>query len=792
MKKLVLKLLWNVFIALPLAAQAGNTWQVKASGGSGSRTSLQLSVPAGTPCEPEQVYRNASGSVKYHLVTITTERGTVKLPFECTAVTPAPTVTLAASPTTLVSGASTTLTWSAKDAASCTASGAWSGTRTAMGIQSSNALSATSTFTLSCTGAGGTAQASATVTVTPPLTAHLLTTTVTGSGTVASSPIGINCPGVCSAHFNPDATVTLTATSAAGAVFSGWSGACTGSGACVVSMAQARSVSATFAAATVASGAPNVMYTDLVSGPTSGGEGNLGAYLTIFGKNFGTASGLGTTTRVFIGNAEVASYRSLSASKVFAAQGIQQIVVQVGGLGGAAQGVALPVTVLVGGVVSNSDHRFMPNPGRMLYVDNVAGNDATAVPGDINKPYRYVQTPALYTGGAWAVVQPGDIIVMRGHGNASPWTDVGFEKYFMRYRNKSGKAATGVAGTGAIALLGYPGEDVYIRGTVAGGMSSGCISGINGQSFPGMGQWAVISNLRLDCEGYDGPISQQIFGHHWRVINNDLAASTAPRSGSNIPRMAGITGNGNNAVWYGNHIHDIQGSAQECHGIYIDGDGSYDIAYNHIHDIRDGNGFQVYVNGGNGSDYASNISLHHNLIHNVSKHGVNIADGASNNVKVWNNLVYNVQYAGIRFNTNSLHGAKIFNNTFYNTNLARGSQYGAITNDWNFPSDALDIQNNIFYVVSGTPYNSGSNGVPKGVGTIARNLWFNGSGSTAFDSAPILADPQFVAPGTDFHLRAGSPAIGVGLRPSAVTSLVTHDFDLKARGSLLDLGAFQY
>ena len=80
-------------------------------------------------------------------------------------------------------------------------------------------------------------------------------------------------------------------------------------------------------------------------------------------------------------------------------------------------------------------------------------------------------------------------------------------------------------------MTAYPGEDVYIRGTLANGMTGGCISAVNGQSFAGMGQWAVVSNLRLDCEGYDGPISQEIYGHQWRVVNNELSESTAPRTG---------------------------------------------------------------------------------------------------------------------------------------------------------------------------------------------------------------------------------------------------------------------
>lgn len=538
--------------------------------------------------------------------------------------------------------------------------------------------------------------------------------------------------------------------------------------------------------------APTLLYTDVLSGPTSGGENNNGAYLSLFGKNFGN-SGLGTTVRVYIGNAEVASYRTLGASKVYDGAGIQQITVQVGALDGAAQGAALPVKVVVNGIASNTNLRFTPNPGRMLYVDNVAGNDATAVPGDIRHPYRHVQTPALYTGGAWEAVRPGDMIVMRGHGDANPWTDVGFENFFVRYRDKSGSAPSGAAGTGPIAITAYPGEDVYIRGTLANGMTGGCISAINGESYPGMGQWAVISNLRLDCEGYDGPVSQEIYGHHWRVINNDLAASTAKRSGTGVvPRMGGITGNGNDAVWYGNHIHDIQGSDQECHGIYIDGDGSYDIAYNHIHDIRDGNGFQVYVNGSNGSTEANNIRLHHNLIHDVSKHGVNIADGAKSGVKVWNNIVYNTQYAGVRFNTLDLTGAKIFNNTFYDTNLANHPWYGALSNDWTLPAASLDVENNIFYVAAGTPYTGGSNGVTASAGTFAHNLLFNGSSGAEIDSSAIMTNPLFAADGSDFHLQAGSPAIAAGAKPTAVANLVTDDFDLKPRSAAIDVGALQH
>jgi uncharacterized repeat protein (TIGR01451 family) len=77
---------------------------------------------------------------------------------------------------------------------------------------------------------------------------HSLTVTKagTGSGMVTSSPAGIDCGATCSASFASGTTVTLTATPDAGSTFTGWSGACTGTGPCTVTMDQDRAVTATF------------------------------------------------------------------------------------------------------------------------------------------------------------------------------------------------------------------------------------------------------------------------------------------------------------------------------------------------------------------------------------------------------------------------------------------------------------------------------------------------------------------------------------------------------------------
>jgi Divergent InlB B-repeat domain len=61
---------------------------------------------------------------------------------------------------------------------------------------------------------------------------HPVSVTVTGPGTVTSSPAGIDCPGTCSGKFQ--GSVTLTATPSVGAGLKGWTGACSGTAACVV------------------------------------------------------------------------------------------------------------------------------------------------------------------------------------------------------------------------------------------------------------------------------------------------------------------------------------------------------------------------------------------------------------------------------------------------------------------------------------------------------------------------------------------------------------------------------
>ncbi len=67
-----------------------------------------------------------------------------------------------------------------------------------------------------------------------------------GSGVVTSNPAGIDCGSDCSATNAYATLITLTADAGAGSAFTGWSGACNGTGECRIVMDANKSVAAAF------------------------------------------------------------------------------------------------------------------------------------------------------------------------------------------------------------------------------------------------------------------------------------------------------------------------------------------------------------------------------------------------------------------------------------------------------------------------------------------------------------------------------------------------------------------
>ena len=123
-----------------------------------------------------------------------------------TVIASAPTVNISASSTAITLGNSSQLTWTSTDATSCTASGDWSGSKATNSSEFVTPLSTgLKTYTLSCTGPGGSASSSATVNVTNPTPVissispssknvgdPQFTLTITGTGMIASSAVQVN------------------------------------------------------------------------------------------------------------------------------------------------------------------------------------------------------------------------------------------------------------------------------------------------------------------------------------------------------------------------------------------------------------------------------------------------------------------------------------------------------------------------------------------------------------------------------------------------------------------------
>ena len=112
-----------------------------------------------------------------------------------------------------------------------------------------------STFTSwsgDCTGTASTctltitANRAVTATFAPILYTLAVNRSGTGTGSVTSVPTGIDCGATCSKAYAANTSVTLTPVAASGSRFTGWTGGCSGTGACIVAMTMAQTVTATF------------------------------------------------------------------------------------------------------------------------------------------------------------------------------------------------------------------------------------------------------------------------------------------------------------------------------------------------------------------------------------------------------------------------------------------------------------------------------------------------------------------------------------------------------------------
>jgi hypothetical protein len=119
-----------------------------------------------------------------------------------------PTISLTATPMAISSNGATSLSWNSAYATSCTASGDWSGNKDTSGSEIISQLQTDSTFTLLCTGDGGSISDSVSVMVSPQPVVTV---------TLSASPINVS--------LNGSTTLSWVSSNADGCTASGdWSG----------------------------------------------------------------------------------------------------------------------------------------------------------------------------------------------------------------------------------------------------------------------------------------------------------------------------------------------------------------------------------------------------------------------------------------------------------------------------------------------------------------------------------------------------------------------------------------
>jgi hypothetical protein len=137
----------------------------------GLETSHQAKYGLGKFCDT--VY-NLSACTTYHFRAVGQNGAGISYGEDKTFTTRCvtPTVDLKANssdgPITVPYNTAATLSWTSSNAASCTASGAWSGTKATSGSESTGNITSSKTYTLTCTGPGGSAFDSVTVNVSAP------------------------------------------------------------------------------------------------------------------------------------------------------------------------------------------------------------------------------------------------------------------------------------------------------------------------------------------------------------------------------------------------------------------------------------------------------------------------------------------------------------------------------------------------------------------------------------------------------------------------------------------------
>lgn len=500
---------------------------------------------------------------------------------------------------------------------------------------------------------------------------------------------------------------------------------------------------------------PAIFYSDLQSGPNTGGENNNGAYVTIYGKRFGAAQG---SSYVKVGNGKAVNYKVWTDGKV----SFQ--------LGSAATTGNITVTTANG--TSNSVP-FTVRAGKIYFV-STNGNDGGN--GSFSSPWRTIVK-------AKSTIAPGDIAyIMNGV------TQTSVDNYTADVSIQSSGTASN-----PLALVAYPGAAVTIgTNSAAYGLRTPAISGAK--------DYWVLAGLQfrggaaIDLVGVTG----------WRIVGNDISCPDG--SGQSACVHTDTT---TNLAFYGNYVHNVGDAAGSIdkyyHAVYFTTNSNHiDVGWNTV--VPNPNGsttsggcraIQFYSTGG--ADQFD-LHVHDNLIHDAICDGINFSTVNPDNgtVEAYNNVVYHVGTGPDPYDGSSNYScivaggsgspskaAEFYNNTLYDCGSIGGSDSGAFSLGIKsrLRNNLVDLTGNENYLApswkAGCTTFSGSN-----------NLWYGAGSAPSCTTSNITNNPSLVnVAGKNFHLQAGSPATDAG---TAISNLLTDaDGIRRPQGKAYDIGAFE-
>jgi hypothetical protein len=504
---------------------------------------------------------------------------------------------------------------------------------------------------------------------------------------------------------------------------------------------------------------PRIFFSDLESGPNTGGQNNRGVWVTIWGKGFGAERGGSTVT---IGGGPAAEYPIWTDTRITFQLGpaakTGAIIVNVRGTNGSSASNGLPFTVRAG----------------KIYFVALNGSDRRN--GSFASPWKSILQ-------AKNKMSAGDVSYIRD--GVAQTSEDSFTAYVSMDRdggNNSGKPDA------PKALVAYPGAKVTI------GKAHGLEYGIRSPNIQAREDHWVISQLHI----IGGKQAIAIGGTGWKIVGNDIEC---PGGEGQVGCVE--TSQASRIRFYGNEVHNAgagPASSKYYHAVYFSTDSNHiDVGWNHIHDNITCRAIQFHSSplcwpGCGSSDETGrnqfDLHVHDNLIHGDNCNGINFAtvDPSKGPVEAYNNVISHVglmdpasdggafsciYVAGITNHGKPGAGTvEIFNNTLFDCGAnhsrnADGSR-GAFSVGGGPAGLTMRLRNNIVYQLPGEIYIDGS----KAQITGEKNLWFGAGEAPKQTQGNMSADPLFIDLGRfDFHLSGASPA-----RDGGVTVLPNNPF----------------